>query len=289
MDTATKPPIFPVTGAQLHDIFGGTNTSRCEEVAKLINIYSTEYGIDNAEKMSHFVGQIGAETSLNKLDENSYSASRILTAEKTRTIWTHNGKKVLKYCSVFEGFSAEQSVCPYPYCDQDIIVPQGSYSDGYASIAFMQRMNKKVKLTMVDEYSRDPDFFNTVYACLLGNKGIASGDGYRFRGRGFIQITGQTNYQTKVQDKWDTVNGSGTKDFMCRTADYDKNLDAIANDLDFSMLISLTFWKAGNTSELAKDVNTQSIKKVTEAVNGRANGLENRILNTNKSYGIFKK
>ena len=99
MDTATKPPIFPVTGAQLHDIFGGTNTSRCEEVAKLINKYSTEYGIDNAEKMSHFVGQIGAETLLNNLDEDSYTKNGILISPKTTTLRNHNGNKVLKYCS----------------------------------------------------------------------------------------------------------------------------------------------------------------------------------------------
>lgn len=76
---------------------------------------------------------------------------------------------------------------------------------------------------------------------------------------------------------------------MCRTSDCDKNLDAIANDLDFSMLISLTFWKAGKTNEVAKEVNTQSIKNVTYSVNGAYNGLPIRTTYTNKAYEIFKR
>jgi len=287
-----KPPVvasFPITGAQLKEIFPTTDQSRCDEVAEIINKYSTEYGIDNAEKMSHFIGQIGAETQLKSLDEKSYSASRILTAEKTRTIRTHDGKKVLKYCSIFEGYSPSGTGCPYPYCDEDIVVPTGSYSDLYASITFMKQMNKTVRANIVDELPRDPDFFNIVYACQLNNGGIESGDGYRFRGRGFIQITGQTNYQKMVQNKWDEVHVKGTKDFMCRSSDCDKNLDAIADDLDFSMLISLTFWKAGNTNDLAKEVNESAIRKVTIAVNGAENGIDHRAKYTNEAYAILKK
>ncbi|SFQ50566.1 Predicted chitinase [Pseudarcicella hirudinis] len=280
---------FPVTGTQLHEIFPDTPQDRCDEVASIINTYSDDYGLTTPERMAHFIGQIGAETMLKNLDEKSYSASRILTADKTRTIRTHNGKKVLKYCSIFEGYSADGASCPYPYCDEDIVVPEGSYSGSYASTTFMQGMNKTVRANMVDELPRDPDFFNVVYACQLNNGGIESGDGYRFRGRGFIQITGQTNYQTMVQAKWDAVHGTGTKDFMCRSETCDKNLDNIANDLDFSMLISLTFWKAGKTNDLANKVDESSIEKVTEAVNGKAIGLPNRTLYTNKAYEILKK
>ena len=294
VDTATKPPIFPVTGAQLHNIFGGTDQARCEEVAKLINKYSTEYGIDNAEKMSYFVGQIGAETLLNNLDEDSYTKNAILISPKTTTLRNHNGNKVLKYCSLFETYDAQNiQAIQYPLCNNDIVVPNGNYYESkdifYATDSYMTNSNLTPKSMYYINNPNNHSFFDVVYACQLNNGSIASKDGSRFRGRGYIQITGLTNYQTKVQDKWDTVNGRGTKDFMCRTADCDKNLDAIANDLDFSMLISLTFWKAGNTSELAKEVNDNSIEAVTKAVNGARNGIENRILYTNKSYGIFKK
>ncbi|NBB32001.1 hypothetical protein [Cellulophaga sp. BC115SP] len=149
-------------------------------------------------------------------------------------------------------------------------------------------MSKTVKSIMVDELPRGPNFFSVVYACQLNNGGIETGDGNRFRGRGFIQITGQANYQTMVQNKWNQVHGAGTKDFMCRSTECDKNLDEIANDLDFSMLISLTFWKAGNTNEKAKIVNKKAIEDVTEAVNGMQIGIDNRTLYTNRAYEILK-
>lgn len=131
--------------------------------------------------------------------------------------------------------------------------------------------------------------FSVVYACQLNNGGIESRDGYRFRGRGFIQITGQANYQDMVQAKWNAVHGVGTRDFMCRTEECDRNLDAIANDLDFSMLISLTFWKSGNTNRLANEITKKSIEDVTEAVNGKQIGINHRTAYTNKAYEILNK
>lgn len=159
----------------------------------------------------------------------------------------------------------------------------------YATQKFMENANLKVKSIMVDEYPNDHDFFNTVYACQLGNGGIDSGDGYRFRGRGFLQITGYVNYESKVQGCWDALYGKGSKNFLCRSATCDANLEAIANDLDFSMQISLAFWKANNINNIAKDTSESTIKKVSIAINGAYNGVENRITYTNKAYEVFKK
>lgn len=36
---------------------------------------------------------------------------------------------------------------------------------------------------------------NTIYANKCGNGGVASGDGFRYRGRGFLQVTGRANYR----------------------------------------------------------------------------------------------
>jgi predicted chitinase len=95
-----------------------------------------------------------------------------------------------------------------------------------------------------------------------------------------------------VQNKWDAVNGKGSKDFMCRSTECDNNLDDIADDLDFSMLISLTFWKEGkngNTNDIANSIDEETIKAVTINVNGGQIGINERKKYTNKAYGILKK
>ena len=50
-------------------------------------------------------------------------------------------------------------------------------------------------LEVANEFSGNPrKIANKVYASRMGNRDESSGDGYRFRGRGCIQLTGSTNY-----------------------------------------------------------------------------------------------
>ncbi|MDI9881035.1 hypothetical protein [Flectobacillus longus] len=53
---------FPITGAQLHEIFSSTPQERCDEVASIINKYSDKFEINTPLRMAHFLGQIGTET-----------------------------------------------------------------------------------------------------------------------------------------------------------------------------------------------------------------------------------
>jgi len=50
-------------------------------------------------------------------------------------------------------------------------------------------------IEVANKYARQPEkIANKVYGNRMGNGDEASGDGYRFRGRGFIQLTGKDNY-----------------------------------------------------------------------------------------------
>jgi len=50
---------------------------------------------------------------------------------------------------------------------------------------------------IANDYARNPErIANRAYSDRMGNGSEASGDGWRYRGRGYIQLTGKSNYQT---------------------------------------------------------------------------------------------
>ena len=109
---------------------------------------------------------------------------------------------------------------------------------------------------------------NTTYGTRMGNKG--GDDGWNYRGRGFIQLTGRNNYE-KYADLtgFDIVNKP----------------DLIAKNLKASIAVAAEFWKQNNLNQYA---DLDDIKKVSRAINyGNANrtkpahGEDERILWTN--------
>lgn len=69
----------------------------------------------------------------------------------------------------------------------------------YSIKGMMKTFNRedhiRFTLALAQECVGHPDkIANVAYANKIGNGNIASGDGYRFRGRGFLQITGKENY-----------------------------------------------------------------------------------------------
>lgn len=81
-----------------------------------------------------------------------------------------------------------------------------SYSPGRIAAVWPKRF---ANAELARPYSRNPEkLANAVYANRLGNGDEASRDGYRFRGRGLIQVTGRVNYEKvgKALDDIDLIN-----------------------------------------------------------------------------------
>ena len=117
-------------------------------------------------------------------------------------------------------------------------------------------------------YARNPQkTANKVYANRMGNGDENSGDGWKFRGRGYIQLTGKNNYLAFSK-------------FIGE--DCVSNPDLIITKYPFES--ALWFFKQNSIFPLCKDISTATITAVTKRVNGGTNGLSDRILLTKKYY-----
>ena len=107
-------------------------------------------------------------------------------------------------------------------------------------------------------YARKPEkIANRVYADRMGNGNEASGDGWKFRGRGLIQLTGKDNYQQFAKDYGiDCVN----------------NPDLLL-DPQFALASACWFWQKRNLNTFA---DKDDIVMVTKRINGGVNGLNDR-------------
>lgn len=119
----------------------------------------------------------------------------------------------------------------------------------------------KDKLT-ADKYARKPEAIaNRVYANRIGNGDEASGDGYRFRGRGYIQLTGRDNYKSFGE-------------YIGQ--DVVSNPDAVATI--YPLESAYWFFTTRKLIDLAKEGDSEDVvKRITRIVNGGFHGLQDRI------------
>jgi len=109
---------------------------------------------------------------------------------------------------------------------------------------------------------------NIVYANRMGNGNVASGDGWKYRGRGFIQITGLSIYSDYGQ-------ATGRRDLILEKPD----LLLQPNDAVNS---ACWFWWSRGVSKYAGN-----IQEVTRIVNGGLNGIQQREKYYAKALEVF--
>jgi putative chitinase len=112
-------------------------------------------------------------------------------------------------------------------------------------------------------YERKPEkIANKVYGGRMGNGPESSGDGWKYRGRGPIQLTGKNNYTQFAKDMFDDWQNVL------------ENPDWVTADRDFALMSAIWFW---NKNGLNKWADTGDIKELTRRINGGYIGLEDRI------------
>ena len=112
-------------------------------------------------------------------------------------------------------------------------------------------------------YQRQPQkIANKVYANRMGNGDEASGEGWKYRGRGPIQLTGKANYTQFANDMFEDPE---------TVLD---NPDVVALDKETALTSAVWFWNKNKLNALA-DIG--DIKTMTKKINGGYIGLDDRI------------
>jgi putative chitinase len=121
---------------------------------------------------------------------------------------------------------------------------------------------------IANQYARKPEkIANKVYAGRMGNGDEASGDGWKYRGRGALQLTGKDNYQAFAT--------------YCKRPDVMTNPDLVAGELAFES--AMFFFERNKLWTICdKGLGVPTITALTKRINGGTHGLDDRIAKTNK-------
>ncbi len=125
---------------------------------------------------------------------------------------------------------------------------------------------------IAEAYQRQPQkIANKVYASRMDNGSEASGDGFKFRGRGYIQLTGRANY---------TAFGKAINE------DIANNPDVVSGK--YALLSAAWFWSKNGLNTLADGgASDQVVTSITKRVNGGTIGLPDRIKHFKEYYHLL--
>lgn len=109
---------------------------------------------------------------------------------------------------------------------------------------------------------------NIIYASRNGNGDVQSGDGYRYRGGGLIQVTGKANYAALLDEL---------------------GIDIVAqpellSGYQLAAVSAAAWWKAHGLNEIA---DSNDVTRITRIINGGTYGLDDRKSRLIKAKGIL--
>lgn len=139
----------------------------------------------------------------------------------------------------------------------------------YSEQGLVKIFGKYFNATTAKAYARNPEkIANKVYASRMGNGPESSGDGWKHRGRGLIQITGKNNYTALA------------KSLKLSIDDVIKYLETPMGAVESAAW----FFAENDLIDLAKQ---GAVTATTKKINGGTNGLQDRIDIFNRSKAII--
>ena len=144
----------------------------------------------------------------------------------------------------------------------------------YSATGLQSIFGKYFPGNLEESYARQPEkIAGRVYASRMGNGDEASKDGWKFRGRGALQLTGKANYEAfaKYLNKPEIM----------------ENPDLVATTYSFESAMFF-FDKNKLWSICDQGISDAAILSLTKRINGGTNGLDDRNTKTYKYYNYVR-
>ena len=231
----------PVTVAQLRELFPDVKEDTLKTVADTYTKYMKELQMDTCWNKAHFFAQAAIETGFKlhiKKGENmdSYTEERLYEVFPSRFFKMERVKDK----------SGNNKFVP-------IIDPKAEFHDEKNRVFKSKELSQKAK-QLINSKPKDQNIANFVYANINGNKNEASGDGWRFRGSGLIQLTGRGNFKM-VNDKIEKLWGQSILT--------DSGADQVRENRELAVLTAMGYFAAKGINRIANGASSdQQIKEV---------------------------
>jgi predicted chitinase len=216
-----------------------------QKILPYLNKYAVLYEINTPLRISHFLAQIGHESRFRVTEENgNYSARRMREIFGCKSAPANSNTK--KYNSTTDD-------CNFG------------------------RLRNKL-WTHESTYAHNPEnLLSYVYADRMDNGNETSREGYKYRGRGIIQLTGKRNY--RLATEWhNKLNPNDQQNF-------EENPDLIVSNFEYGIESAFIFW--GRIANLNPIADKDDAKELTKRINGGLNGYNDRVEHLNKIKGLF--
>jgi len=122
------------------------------------------------------------------------------------------------------------------------------------------------------EYHRQPEkIANVIYANRMSNGNTESGDGWSFRGRGIVQLTGRANYTQCSKDLFSDTTLVDDPDLV--------------SEPEYAVLAACWFWHKNKLNDLCDKSDVVTLSK---RINGGTIGLADRVHRWNNCIEVFE-
>lgn len=237
---APKPSVQgDVKKEQLKKVFPQAKDDFLQQVADELNPDLKKYGLDSVLRRAHFFAQVRQE-----------------------------GGPALKGKVESLSYSSAGLKGPFKYYR---LHPAEADADAYV------RDPKNSKL-----FTKDADqqaIANKAYAGRNGNGNAASGDGWKYRGRGLIQTTGRSNYAA-VSASYKRIYG-GDVDFVANPE--------LMESFPYTVRSAVAFWMMSGLDKVAdKGDKPENVDAVTSIVDNGTSTYADRRKNFTEAYNAFK-